>query len=305
MALSEKQKQRVDGIIRHINEFLDKRFAQARRINPRLASAEGDLRFHQLRTLRNTLEESKGFGFGRLMVGDILCSADEAKKRDLFNPSNQASIMREIVPADQDKPDSKSDKLEINEVKAVYKAIDPLLEKVVMLVQCWIWWDLRDAADLYRFEAQKQRLEFLQHCDMDQNVVEHYQREMGLKPENSVTKEEALKFELLRMREIVEKFELRLREEPGYQVVVASVEMEGTPEVDATCMRLGRRLMLVEKLRTQQTPLDEATRIFYSSHLGVSPESVSPRRHYRIGTETGPSRTPASGRPVGFGPTDV
>ena len=48
MALSEKQLQRIEGILDHLDDFLDKRFAQARRINPSAGRAEIDMRIQPL-----------------------------------------------------------------------------------------------------------------------------------------------------------------------------------------------------------------------------------------------------------------
>ena len=276
MALTEKQKRNLEGIVSYINDFLDKRFAQARRVNSKVGIIEPDLRWHQIGTVRLVLSGWKAFGTLKLIVADLLCSADEDKKRNVFHPDNQASIMNEIIPLEDDskRKEKRVGQLEINDIKTFYKALDPSLEKIVELLQCWIWWDLRDAAELYRFDLQAQRLEDLKMCEITQQIKELYQHELGVKPDVNVTREQMLQLELTRTKDIVEKLAVRVGDEHGYQMIIVNQEKEGTPEADALCMRLAKRLAGMDRIRSQQS-FDEPVRQYYSQQLGIPTDQVT------------------------------
>jgi hypothetical protein len=277
MALSDKQKQRVAGILQYLNDLLDKRFVQANRVSPRIATVEGDIRWHQIETMRQILESSKGFGPVKIVVGDILASADEEKKRDLFNPTNQVSIMNQVIPSDEEAHGAKktAGQLEIRNVKTYYKALDPSLEKVLLLLQTWIWWDLRDASDLYRFEMQEQRLQNLKSHEFNAAMVEFYRKEMNIRPGVEVAKDDAIKFEMARTKEIVDLFEHRRAEEQGHEMILVREEREGSLESDATCVKLAKRLMAIEKARTLKDPVEESLKNFYAAQIGVPATQVT------------------------------
>jgi hypothetical protein len=276
MALSDKQKQRVAGILQHLNDLLDKRFIQANRVSPRIAAVEADIRWHQLETMRQILENAKGFGPIKLIVGDILCSADEEKKRDLFNPTNQVSFMNEIIPSDEEAQGKKrAGQLEIHNVKSFYKALDPSLEQVLLLLQTWIWWDLRDAADQYRFDLQEQRLQNLKTHEFNAAMVDFYRKEMVVRPGVDITREDVVKFELGRAREILERYDHGRTEEHGHEMILVREEREGSTEADASCVKLAKRLMAIEKARALKDPPDDAVRNFYASQLGAPAPQVT------------------------------
>ncbi|MBN1866199.1 hypothetical protein JW916_02790 [Candidatus Sumerlaeota bacterium] len=276
MALTEEQQHRIDGIVKHLNDFLDKRFSQARRINPKVGVVEADVRWHQVQTVREVLASSRGYGPLRIMVCDVLCSSDEPKKRDLFDPVNQSSIQNEIVPQkDESERQRRAGQLEIRDVKTFYSALDPSLEKIVVLLQTWLWWDLRDAADLHRFDVQVSRLRDLREAELDDNLLKYYKQEMRVRPGVELTKHEILAFELRRTREIVDAFRERRHEEHGYQVIVVSQECEGSTEANALCIRLAKRLMAIEKIKAQKSDLDAQVRQYYASQLGFSADLVT------------------------------
>lgn len=283
--LTEKQRQRVDGILSHLDDFLDKRFAQAGRVNPKVTAVEGDIRWHQRATIELMLMSSKGFGPIKLVVGDILASADEEKKRALFNPVDQVSVLNEVIPnEDEAGGQRRAGMLEIRSVSSFYRALDPSLEKIVTLVQTWIWWDLRDASDLYRFEAQEARLKSLKNCNFDDAMQEHYRKEMGIR-NAELTREQVLKFEMDRTAEIVVRFARARAAEPGHEIIVASEERSGSSESDAACVRLAKRLAAIEKIRAQQdNNMDVSVKEYYAKQMHRSAEQLTPETILRYET---------------------
>ena len=274
---TEQQTHRIEGVVKHLDDFIDKRFAQARRVNPKLGTVEADIRWHQMQTVRQVLGSYKGFGPQRLMVCDILCSTDEAKKRDLFNPVDQASIMNEVIPQEEKTghQQQRAGQLEIRDVKSFYKALDPSLEKMLVLLQTWIWWDLRDAADLFRFDLQQARLRELREGELNDRFKEHYRAEMKVRPGVEILKQDVLEFELGRTRDIVEQYRERRNEEHGYQIIVVSQECAGSTETDALCVRLAKRLMAIDKIKAQKGDLDPTVKQYYGPQMGMSPDGVT------------------------------
>ncbi len=275
MALTDKQAHRVDRIMFYMDDLLDKRFAQARRINPVVGGVEADVRWNQGETMRRVLTGGKAFGPVKILVADILCSHDADKTRALFNPTDQASIMTEIIAVAEEAGEKRAGQLEIHDVRSMYRALNPSLEKVLLLVQTWIWWDLRDAADMVRFEAQVQRLRVLKDKEFDKTLEEYYHREMHVRPDEALDMTAALRFELGRLKGILDKYRERVNVEPGYQMIVVNLEREGSPEADTACLGLARRLMAIDKVRAQPNGLDDNVRKFYANQMKVSPEEVT------------------------------
>ncbi len=278
MALSEKQLQRIEGILKHLDDFMDKRFAQARRINPSAGRAEVDMRLNQKEIMRDILERAKGFGPIRLVVGDILASSDEEKKDALMSTIDQVSLLNEIIPVEEEGGEkTATGQLPIRNIRAYYKSLDPELDSILTLIQMWIWWDLMDAAELYRFDVQEKLIDKLKTIQVDEALTERYRKEMKARPGVEITRQDILKFELQRTKYIIDMFEKRLDVEQGHMVISVTMEREGNPEADASCIRLAKRLMAIEKVRSQGDSLDEGVKQFYAQHLGTSPEQVTAR----------------------------
>lgn len=276
MSLTPKQSQQIDGILDNLNDLLNKRFSQAIRIAPKIANVEADIRWHQIATVRQVLENGKGFGPLKIVVGDILASNDEEKKRALFNPVHQVSILTELITPEEDQhAKGNAGQMSIRDVKSFYKALDPSLDKILMLMQTWIWWDLRDAAEFYRFDQQEQRFQALLSREMDQNILDAYRKEMGLKPGMDINKGMILKFEFDRTREIIEYFENVLANEKGFQVIVVSEERAGSTEADTTTIRLAKRIMAIDKLHAQKEDAEPQVKTFYASQMGVPADQVT------------------------------
>lgn len=275
MPLTDKQRQRVEGIVSHVNEMLTKRFALAARINPKLKNIESDIKWHQMETLRRILSNAKGFGPVKILVADILCSADEKKKRALFTPSDQVTVMNEIITSDDDTTKTAMGGAEIRNLKDLYSALDPSLETVLLLVQTWVWWDLRDASDQYRFEIQEERLQILRTKEVDDAMKEFYRKEMELSPGANITQDGVLRFELQRTKDIVEHYRQTRNAENGYQVIVVSEEMAGNMECDIATVQLAQRLKLIEKLEKDKDKLEPELLKKYAARMSTRVEQLT------------------------------
>ena len=276
MALTDKAKQNVDGIMHYFNDFLDKRFGQARRINPSAGRAEMDMRLHMGEVMRHVLSEAKGFGPLRIGVADILSGTDTEKIRALFNPTDQVSLLNEIVPVAEELKQRRAGQLEIRDIRTLYRALDPSLEKILTLVQTWIWWDLPDSAERHRFDVQEQIIQNLRTCTLDQPLLDYYRQEMKTRPGVELTRADLVKFELARAKDIVDRFETRRLGEGGHEIIGVNLDREGSTEADACTIRLAKRLMAVEKMRLLgDTEPEKNVRDYYAPQIGVPADRIT------------------------------
>jgi hypothetical protein len=276
MALIDKSKQNLDGILKHLNDFLDKRFGQARRINPSAARAEADMRLHMGEVMHSVLARPKGFGPERLVVANILASDDAEKRTALFNPTDQVSLLNEIVPVEEELKQRRAGQLEIHDVRTLYRSLDPSLEKILTLVETWIWWDLLDAAERYRFDVQERILQNLRGCTLDATLVEYYRQVMKTRPGVELTRADMAKCELARAKEILDRFEARRQSDGGHQIIGVNLEREGNAEADACAVRLAKRLTAAEKMRLLgDGEVEKGIRDYYAPQIGLPADRVT------------------------------
>lgn len=276
MTQTDKHKQNVDGILKHLNDFLDKRFGQARRINPSAARAEADMRLHMGEVMRSVLARAKGFGPLRLVVADILASDDAEKRVALFNPTDQVSLLNEIVPVEEELKQRRAGQLEIHDVRTLYRSLDPSLEKILTLVETWIWWDLLDAAERFRFDLQERILQNLRGCNLDAPMVDYYRQEMKTRPGVDISRTDMVKFELARAKEILDRFEVRRLAEGGHEIIGVNLERDGNSEADACTVRLAKRLTAIDKMRLlADGEVEKTIRDYYAPQIGLPADRVT------------------------------
>jgi hypothetical protein len=271
MELTLQQQKRVDGIIAIVKDYLDVRFTHARRVNPRISHIYADVMWQQLATLRLVLTGGKSFGPVKYLVADILCSDDEPKRKALFNPVDQNSIMNEIVDVEEQKRDQRAGTLEIKDMRTMYKALDPSLEMVVELIQTWIWWDLPDAADLYNFDQQYQRIMTLHSRELTDQITGYYHK-LFRRPGKEVTKQEVIDYEFKKLTAILDRCVIRRQTEAGYQIIIKREELPDT-ETDSLLLNLAKHIMAAQKL--QNLPeLDDNVKQYYQKVLGQPAEEI-------------------------------
>ncbi len=274
--MSDVMQKHIEGILHKLDEFLDQRYAQGKRLSALVAVAEADMRMQQQAVLRQILMGGKGFGPIRLSVVEILTSFDLQKKNALFHPTDQVCILNEIVPEEKDDSGKKTaGQLDIRSIKKLYSAIDPSFERLLSLLQTWIWWDLRDAADLYTFDLQISKIEHLKTVNVDEALIENYRKEMGAKPGTEIRRQDMIKFELQRAKLLIAQYGQRRDADHGHEIILVAKFMEGTPDADASCVRLASHLSAIEKLRAQQGQVNDSVKQFYAPQLRLPAEKVT------------------------------
>jgi len=220
MAISPKTRRRVEGILKAIRDYMDVRFAHASRVNPHIAHIYKDIRWQQLMSLRLILESTKAYGPDRYYIADILCEDNEVRKKSLFSPTDQNSILNEIIniktAAEEER---RAGALPIRDMRTFYTALDPSLERIVELIQTWIWWDLADASDLVAFEHQAQILKNVQTVQLKGPIMEYYQR-IFRKPASEINRQMIVEHELKRLDTILKRIEERRTFDAGHQMIV-------------------------------------------------------------------------------------
>ena len=220
MALNPKTQKRLDGILKHIQDYMDARYAHAARSNPKVSQVYFDIRWQQLTALRLILESTKAYGPDRYYVADILCEENVMRKKSLFNPTDQNSILNEIINLkDKEEKQRRAGQLPIHDMRTFYSALDPSLERIVELIQIWIWWDLADASDMVAFEHQVLVLKQLRDVKLEGAIMEHYQKALK-KPASEINRKMVLQFEFDKLESLYKQFDERRQMDAGYQMIV-------------------------------------------------------------------------------------
>ncbi|MCB2155904.1 hypothetical protein KQI84_13560 [bacterium] len=271
--LSTQEQHAVDTIVRHMQEYMDMRFAQSCRVNPRFEQIWPDLAWQQMRQLRNTLENKKAWGPTRFCIGALLASDDYARIHDIFNPTHQSSIQVEIVEQQEDTSKGRrAEVLEIHDFRTLYSNIDKAVATIAMVMQIFLWWDLPDAADLARFDLKMERLRKLEQGISDEMRSSYAEIMKDL--DHVPTDDDILTFELRLLKKAVDRFVGRRENEPGYKVIIARKPSEGMDAVDRLIGAIAREQILLRNLEHGQE-LDENLKQQFSKALGVPAESLS------------------------------
>jgi hypothetical protein len=273
MDAAQRSQRNVDLIIAQIRDYMDTRSIAATRINPRIGNIYEDIAYQQLTQMRLMLAGGKAFGPVKISVADILLSDDDKKIRDLFNPTNQVSIMTEIVEQkDEDMKEKRAGILKIHDMPTMYSALDPSLEKIILLIQCWIWWDLEDSMDLVKFDTVVQLVQHLDQAGVNEQMVQYYAEQFRMSP-TQMSRDVIVAHELGRAAEMVEHFQTRRESDEGYKVII---KREDTPQnsPDQLIRALAQPYRVLDMIR-EHKQIDDATRTGYAKALGVAPEQLT------------------------------
>jgi hypothetical protein len=258
-----------------VRDYMDARAEAAMRINPRLEGIYEDIAWQQTTQFRLVLENRKGFGPVKLMVCDILLSDDEQKIRDLFNPTNQVSILTEIVQEKEEAGKKTAGNLEIHDMPTMYRALDPSLEKIVLLIQCWIWWDLEDAVDICRFNQGSQMVMHIDKSGVPEQLAQYYAEQFRLAAQQ-VSPEVIIAHELAKCQDYMDRFLARRAADEGHRIIIKR-EPAKDSNPDMLIRAIARQYVIQDQIR-EKKDLDPAARQSFGKALGLSPEEVTPER---------------------------
>lgn len=274
MAVSEKQERKIQGLLRCLSEYLTARFEQAARINPSLRRVQNDLVWLELASVRQVFATLKGFGPDRIAVVDVLLSFDDKKKDSLYTLTNQSTIYNQIVTEEEEKKETMEGR-GIRDLTSFYKMLEPGLERIITLVQTWIWWDLKDAVDLHLIDLQADKIRALSRAQMTPEIAEYYRIEMQEAPKD-LSIGHALAFEFQRAKRAAAAFEHRRDTDPQHKIILKRDRINDE-ELDAQTEQLTRCLREVEQVR-KADELQPETREEYAIVFACPPDQVSKQR---------------------------
>lgn len=270
------QRQATDLLVAQLQRYLDARYPTVSRLNPAIERSWEDLTTGEMMHIRLILNGTKAFGPVRHHVAETLIGDDEKKIRELIGLTTQNSIFPEVVEASSDKDEKHGSqrRIEIHDMRTLYKTIEPALQNAVSLVQTFLWFDFEDAIDLTRAEVKMARIAQYAQGGLNDPVRAWY-REAMKRPEPP-TDEDIIVHELVLTRKSVEAFCGRRDGEDGYKRILARDPAPGE-SVETLAPAFAYQLNVCTRLRTGQT-LDETLTAQFAQAMACEANQVTPER---------------------------
>lgn len=266
----------VDGILHFMRDYLQVRERQAVRLNPKVANVLDDVAWAQVENLKQVLQKAKGFGPERIRVADVLAGDDDLKKKALFSHSDQNSIVYEIINRADDQQRAVV-KMAIHDMRTLFRSLDPSLENIVQLIQHWLLWDLFDSADMFHFEEQMRRCGILRSTVITEELRGRFRVALRKRPDERLTDEDILRFELKRLEATLQRFLTRRAEEEAYMMIIKADEAPYN-KADREIIELAARLRTIEMVESGNTTLDASVLDHYVQALHCSAQEVTKER---------------------------
>jgi len=272
-AVPQPADRNVDGILHYMHDYLEAREAQVVRTNPKTANVIHDIAWLHLEILRNVLQKSKAFGGEKYRVADVLAGGDESKRKALLSPSDQNSLLDELIDRTDDA--KKNADHGIHDMRTLFRAIEPSLESLVNLIQHWMKWDIGDASDLHHFDEQVRRLAALKQIQISDDLRHRYRPAVGKAVDSDVTDADILNLELKRLELVTARFSARRGEDEAYQMIIKrEAQMPGDDDEGAPYNYKKRQ---ADELRQRFESEKESMAIrLQANNPAASPEATQP-----------------------------
>ena len=266
------QKRAVEAILHQAQDYVDMRFEQVRRINPHIEAIWDDVSWQQMTGLRISLASDKSFGPVRCHVGETLLGDDLRRAAEFFNPNSQVNLLGEIIEEREKETARTAGVLEIHDMRSLFRAVEPTLERIVTLLQTFVWWDLNDAVDLARFDKKLNMALSLREKAITPEIAEYYKSLMGVeeKPDTYT----AVTYELKMLEKTVESFRLRRSGDFGYRMIVMREKGHGD-NVDTIIDAIASQNSLLKSLQGG-SELEGSVRNQLAKAMNKDPNEVTP-----------------------------
>lgn len=266
------QKRAVEAILHQMQDYLDMRLEQVRRINPHIEAIWEDVCWQQMTNLRISLSSDKSFGPVRCHVAETMLGDELRRAGEFFNPTSQVNVMGEIIEEREKETARTAGILEIHDMRTLFRAVEPTLERIVTLLQTFIWWDLHDAVDLARFDKKKMVVEAISRDGLKPEVAEAYKE--PLQTGKTPSAGQVLQYEGRLLQQTVDSFRFRRGGEHGYRIIVAR-ETDQPEDADMLVDMLHNQNTLLKGLRKGK-PLDDQLKEQLARGLHRDPADVTP-----------------------------
>jgi hypothetical protein len=270
------QDRAIDGVILHLREYLALRLTAVLRLAPKNASVLPRIIGSQLENLAQILARVKAFGTDKYRAVDLLLGEDDVKRKALLSTSDNNSILQDVLNTGGDKGKKMAEFL-ISDARTHISHVDPSLEKLMLLVQHYIWWDLPDAAEIFHYEEKSRALAYVRsHRPLSEDVRNRFRAAYRLAADTALTDEQILANELKGLEGVLFRFNLRRSEEEPYQNVLAPVEGAGNRSLaDRKLLALAEHLSSRESLKKVEGELPTELAESYSVLLGLEPSALN------------------------------
>ncbi len=265
--------QQVEAIMKYINQFMDDRFAQAIHINQKMEDIRPDLEWQQKMQLELILRSTKSLGIEKYIVASLLVGDNEMLKRRLLSPTDQLSFFHEVY--DMEDEGKSASTLAIHNMKTLYHAFDPSLENMTVMVQCWILWDIMDAAEFARIYDDIKDIHYLLESEeVPQSLEKAYRSYKKIEnPSIKVSWQDIMVYKWHSIKQLFNKRSFELSEEPAYKMVIHR-EKPKTGTFDSLIVKYYQVLARVHRVKKDKKVSNEEQQNI-ALEMGVNPEDVS------------------------------
>ncbi|MBN1516804.1 hypothetical protein JXA32_09580 [Candidatus Sumerlaeota bacterium] len=289
--LKPQQQANINRLMKHLRLYLNARADFAVRVNPRVKNIVDDMIFHHFHRVLSTLTFERMFGPVRFMVADILMSTDITKRNALFSPMDQNSIMTMLVAENKESNEAKKRagvNMPVYDLKSLYESLDPSLNKFMVLIESWVWWDLLDSSLCGIFEERLERLRNLVANEgIDKTELSRHLENRP--PEMSLEELTEIKFDDLMVEEQAARLAVSLvrvrawfkaerdRDEAFKIILKRDSKPDSFDEMTPIMVECGKRLRAMEAAR-KSTTIEPNLLSYYAKQFSCAPQEVTPER---------------------------
>jgi hypothetical protein len=231
---------------------------------------------NQIDNLTQVLGRLKAFGTEKYRVVDLLLGEDDTRRKQVLSTSDNNSIFVDVLNTGGDKGKKMAEFL-ISDSRTHMAHVDPSLEKLMLLVQHYIWWDLPDAAEMHHFEDKVRTLAYVRsHRPLSEELRGRFRQTYRLSPETPLSDGQILSNELKALEGVHFRFNLRRSEEEPYMNLLAPVSGQSSQSVvDRRLGALAAHLAVRDSLGDPSCPLDPVVAEQFAPLLGLGVAEVT------------------------------
>jgi hypothetical protein len=266
----------VEGVLSHLREYLSLRLLTVLRLAPKNAAVLPQIINNQLENLQQVLVRVKAFGTEKYRVVDILLGEDDIRRKAVLSTSDNNSILVDLLNTGGDKGKKMAEFL-ISDARTHITHVDPGLEKPMLLIQHYIWWDLPDAVEMHHYEEKVRTLAYVRgHRPLSEEIRGRFRASYRLGPEAPLSDAQILSNELKALEGVHFRFNLRRSEEEPYQNIMAPAGGLGSlSSADRRLAALANHIAARDSLRLPEASLSSEMAEQYAGLLGCEVEQVT------------------------------
>lgn len=272
MQINALQRKAIQLLYNRMQHYIDLRRQVVVRLNPKIESVWDDLCWQQLQKYHAVIATDKAWGPIRFVVAELLLSDEEKKIYELFNPKSQYSLLGELVDEKEGDAHRTAGILEVHDMRSMIRAIDPIFETMITLIQTFIWWDLPDAVLISRFEWKAERVIHFEQKGVTPEISRYYRNVMKLE-DKMPDADDIIRYECERMKQTVKEFIGRRQTDRAHQVILLR-ETNQSEHPDMIIEATASQLNMLKNLKNGNG-LDDAAKAKFAGAMNCPAEKVT------------------------------